>query len=377
MFGDTTRKFLGEHMPVAGLRALRHDPAGFPPDYWRRGAGLGWAALLVGEQDGGGAISARPLEDLAIVAYEFGRHAAPGPLASSNIVAGALSRSGSPQQRASILPGLLAGELVGTWCFAEPRPNDALGSVTTQAAVSADVRLSGVKAPVEAAAQAEQFLVTARSDGGLTQLLVPADAPGVTVTPMHSIDLTRRFAAVRFDDVELPPSAVLGEAGGAGSDVDWQLRVAVALTLAEMVGAMDRAFDITVRVGVRPLLLRPAARLVPGAQAPLRRHEDVAGGEPRHRRRRRAGGRAERAERLRALSSAAKAYVGHYGTELLQDCVQMHGGIGVTFEHDMHLYLRRVTLGSRLYGTVAEHRERLTAALEAQVEEETADDDRR
>ena len=134
MFGDTTRKFLGEHMPVAGLRGLRHDPAGFPPDYWRRGAGLGWTALLVSEQDGGGAISASPLEDLAVVAYEFGRHAAPGPLASSNIVAGALSRRGSPQQRAAVLPGLLAGELVGTWCFAEPRPNDALGSVTTQAA---------------------------------------------------------------------------------------------------------------------------------------------------------------------------------------------------------------------------------------------------
>jgi alkylation response protein AidB-like acyl-CoA dehydrogenase len=76
------------------------------------------------------------------------------------------------------------------------------------------------------------------------------------------------------------------------------------------------------------------------------------------------------------LLSAGKAYVGHYGVELVQDCVQLHGGIGVTFEHDLHLYLRRVTLGSRLYGSVAEHRERLTAALEAQVEEETTGDDR-
>jgi alkylation response protein AidB-like acyl-CoA dehydrogenase len=71
------------------------------------------------------------------------------------------------------------------------------------------------------------------------------------------------------------------------------------------------------------------------------------------------------------LLSAGKAYVGHYGVELIQDCVQLHGGIGVTYEHDLHLYLRRVTLDSRLYGSVAEHRERLTAALEAHVEEET------
>ena len=376
IFADTTRKFLGEQMPVAGLRALRHDQAGFPSDYWRQGAGLGWTALLVGEQDGGGSISDRPLEDLAIVAYEFGRHAAPGPLASSNVVAGAVSRSGSAEQRAAILPGLLAGELIGAWCFAEPRPDDALGSVKARAAILAGgVRLSGVKAPVEAAAQAAQFLVTVRSGGGLTQLLVPADAPGVTVTPMQSIDLTRRFAAVRFDDVELPRSAVLGEAGSAASDVDWQLRVAVALTLAELVGAMDRAFEITVQWAFdrysfgRPLAsYQELKHRFADMKMWLEASHAISDAAVR--------AVAEGAPNAWELLSAGKAYVGHYGIELLQDCVQMHGGIGVTFEHDMHLYLRRATLGSRLYGSVAEHRERLTAALEARVEEETADDRR-
>jgi alkylation response protein AidB-like acyl-CoA dehydrogenase len=86
---------------------------------------------------------------------------------------------------------------------------------------------------------------------------------------------------------------------------------------------------------------------------------------------------AEGAPNAWELLSAGKAYVGYHGIELLQDCVQIHGGIGVTFDHDMHLYLRRLTLGSRLYGSVTEHRERLTAALEAQVEEESPDDDRR
>jgi alkylation response protein AidB-like acyl-CoA dehydrogenase len=365
IFADSTRKFLGEHMPVAGLRALRDDPAGFPPAYWRGGAELGWTAVLVSEEDGAGSISASPVADLAIVAYEFGRHAAPGPLASSNVVAGALSRAGSPQQRVAILPGLLAGELMAAWCFAEPRPNDAFGSVAAQAEAGAGgVRVSGVKAPVEAAAQAAQFLVTARSGGGLTQLLVPADAPGVSVMPMRSLDLTRRFAAVRFDDVELPRSAVLGEVGGAGSEVDWQLRVAVALTLAEMVGAMDRySFgrplasyqELKHRFADMKLWLEASHAIADGAVRAV----------------------AESAPDAWELLSAGKAYVGHYGVELVQDCVQMHGGIGVTFEHDMHLFLRRVTLGSRLYGSVAEHRERLTAALEAQVEEEGADDDRR
>ena len=229
---------------------------------------------------------------------------------------------------------------------------------------------------MEAAAQAAQFLVTARSGGGLTQLLVPADAPGVTVTPMQSIDLTRRFAAVRFDDVELPASAVVGEAGGAGSDVDWQLRVAVALTLAEMVGAMDRAFEITVQWAFdrysfgRPLAsYQELKHRFADMKMWLEASHAIADGAVR--------AVAQGAPDAWELLSAGKAYVGHYGIELIQDCVQMHGGIGVTFEHDMHLYLRRATLGSRLYGSVAEHRERLTAALEAQVEEETADDDRR
>ncbi len=377
MFADATRKLLADRAPVADLRALRHDPGGFQSEYWRRGAGLGWTALLASEDDGGGSISASPLADLAIVAYELGRHAAPGPLVSSNVVAGALSRSGSPEQRGAILPGLLAGEQIGTWCFAEPRPNDALGAVTVHAAARAGgVRLSGVKAPVEAAAQAAHFLVTARSGDGLTQLLVPADAPGVAVTPMRSIDLTRRFAAVRFDDVELPASAVLGEVGGAGTAVDWQLRVAVALTLAEMVGAMDRAFEITVQWAFdrysfgRPLAsYQELKHRFADMKLWLEASHAISDGAVR--------AVAEGAPNAWELLSAGKAYVGHHGIELLQDCVQMHGGIGVTFDHDMHLYLRRVTLGSRLYGSVAEHRERLTAALEAQVGEEAADDRRR
>ena len=377
MFADVTRKFLDEQMPATGLRALRDDPAGYPAGYWRQGAELGWTALLASEQDGGGGISASPLADLALVAFEFGRHAAPGPLVSSNVVAGAVSRSGSPAQRAAILPGLLSGQLARAWCLAEPRPDDALGTVTAQAAVTADgVRLSGVKAPVEAAAQAGHLLVTARSGDGLTQLLVPADARGVSVTPMGSIDLTRRFATVRFDEVELPRSAVLGEVSQAGPDVDRQLRVAVALTLAEMTGAMDRAFEMTVQwafdrysFGLPLASYQELKHRFADMKLWLEASHAIADSAVR--------AVAGDAPNAWDLLSAGKAYAGHYGVELVQDCVQLHGGIGVTFDHDMHLYLRRVTVGSRLYGSVAEHRERLTAALEAHVEEEAADDERR
>jgi alkylation response protein AidB-like acyl-CoA dehydrogenase len=236
-FVETTRKYLSEKAPAADLRAMRDDPAGFSPEYWRQGAELGWTSLLVSEENGGGSISGRPIADLTLVAFEFGRHAAPGPLGPGAIVAGAISRRGDAAQRADLLPRLLAGGAIGAWAYAEPRPQQ-LGEVAVEAVVDGDtVRLTGIKAPVEAGGQADELLVTARTGDGLTQVLVPAGAPGVTVKPMGTVDLTRRFATISFDGVELPLSAVVGEVGAADPDVDWQLRVAIVLQLAEMVGA--------------------------------------------------------------------------------------------------------------------------------------------
>ena len=369
-FAETTRKFLGARVPASELRALRNDQSGFPPEYWAQGAELGWTSLLVSEEDGGGSISGRPLSDLALVAFEFGRHAAPGPLISSNVVAAAISRQGTAAQRAEVLPGLLSGEAIGSWCFAEPRPHNHLGEVTAQISASGgNLLLSGTKAPVEAGAQADHFLVTALTSGdgpGLAQVLVPVDTAGLTITPMHSVDLTLRFATATFDNVELPESALVGEWGQAQSEFDWQLRVAIALELAEMVGAMDKALEMTVewafdrysfgrplasyqelkhRFADMKLWLEASHAIADGALHAL---EDDAPGSW-------------------DLLSAGKAYIGHYGVDLVHDCVQMHGGIGVTFDHDLHLYLRRVVLGSRIYGSVNEHRERLTAALEESV----------
>jgi alkylation response protein AidB-like acyl-CoA dehydrogenase len=365
-FVDTTEKYLSVRTPVSELRALRDDPVGFHRDYWLQGAELGWTSLLVSEENGGGSISKSPLGDLALLAFVFGRHAAPGPLVSSNVVAGALSSGGTSAQRTDVLPGLLSGEALGSWCYGEPSPHDGLGDVTVSATLSGDtVSISGVKRPVEGGGNADVFLVTATTSGaaGLTQVLVNADTPGVTVKPMKGVDLTRRFATVGFDGVEVPASALVGEAGMADRAVDRQLRVAVALELAEMTGAMDKALEMTIEWAFdrysfgRPLasyqelkhrfadmkLWLEASHAI--SDAAVRAVEDDA-------------------PNAWDLLSAGKAYVGHYGVELVQDCVQLHGGIGVTFDHDLHLYLRRVVLGSALYGTVAEHRRRLTDHLE-------------
>jgi alkylation response protein AidB-like acyl-CoA dehydrogenase len=361
LFRETTARFLDEAVPVGEVRRLRDDPAGFDPAYWRQGAELGWTSLLVGEEAGGGSISGSGLVDLSLVAHEFGAHAAPGPLLPANVVGAAVARHDAGHE---LVGRLLSGEAVASWAYGEPVPNDRLGDVTLDIrADGADVVLTGVKRPVESAAQAGHLLVTGRTGDGLTQVLVPTDTPGVTLTPMASVDLTRRFWVVRFDGARVPATAVVGEVGRAADDVERQLQHAVVVTTAEAVGAMQRAFDLTLQWAFdrysfgRPLASYQALKhrfadmtcwLQAGHAAADAAAQAVADGHPD----------------AAKLASAALAYVGEYGSELMQECVQLHGGIGVTYEHDLHLFLRRHTVDRALYGTPAEHRRRVTTIVE-------------
>ena len=202
-----------------------------------------------------------------------------------------------------------------------------------------------------------------RPIGDWPKLVVPADAPGVTAVPVRSIDLVRRFARLRFEQVEVAGDAVLGEPGAVDGDVERQLQDAVVLQCAEMVGAIDRVFEFTLEYASDRVLLRPAAGLLPGAQAPVRRHEDVARGIPRLRRGGGPGGGHRVARCAAELVSVAKSYIGDHGPAILQDCVQLHGGIGVTWDHDLHLYLRRVVEDRAQFGTPRDHRHRVAGLI--------------
>ena len=365
MLAGTTRKFLEERASVGELRARRHDAAGFTFPDWTQGAELGWTSLLVSEEDGGGSISDRPLADLGLLAFEFGRSAAPGPLVDCNILAMALSRRGTAEQKATYLEPLMAGEQVGGWCYAEPAPNDALGVVTTFARQEGDgFVLSGVKYPVESAAEASMFLVVAQTDAGLTQFLLPRDRTGIELESGGGVDLTRRFSKVVFSDVHVRSDEVLGILGDAEADVHRQLLFATSLEMCSMLGAMQTAFDITVEWSFdrysfgRPLASYQAlkhrfADMKIWLEASHALVDDAIEGLQTD------------SPKAELQVSAAKAFLSSQGPELAQDCVQMHGGIGVTFEHDLHLYLRRIVLGSQLHGTVSDHRENLVALTAA------------
>ncbi|HEU5309455.1 MAG TPA: acyl-CoA dehydrogenase family protein [Acidimicrobiia bacterium] len=362
-FQETTRKFLEQAAPLTTVRALADDPAGFERAWWSRGAELGWTSFLVPEADGGGSLSGEGVVDLAIVAEEMGRLVSPGPLVPTNVVADAVARGGTPELQAEVLPAIVAGDVVAAWCIAGPRGGWDASGVAIEAVPDGDgMVLDGVSTPVEHAAQADELLVTARTTGGLTQCLVPASADGVVVDAIESVDLVRRFATVRFEGVPVSAARIVGEVGGAAAAVERQLHLTIVLQCAEVVGALDRVLDVTLEyLGDRSSFGRPLASY----QAIKHRIADMKMWiEGCH-------GVTELAVQAVQdddpdaveIVSAAASYLGDHAGEILQECTQLHGGIGVTWEHDLHLYLRRITLDRNLFGTPAQHRERIAAAI--------------
>jgi alkylation response protein AidB-like acyl-CoA dehydrogenase len=363
LFEETTRRFLDSQCPASKLRDLAGSKLGYEPSYWRQGAELGWTSLVVPEEAGGGSVSGSGVVDLTLIAYEFGQHAAPGPLGPVNLVAAALGRWGTDDQRDGPLAALLSGEKVAAWALAEPPPNDVLGRVTVEARPEGNsVILTGAKGPVEAGAQADYLMVTARREGRLCHVLVPPDAPGVTVTPLQGLDLSRRYARVDLDEVRVPASDMVDGAATAG---EWLVDLAVVVQMAEMVGAMQWALDTTLDWAFnRYSFGRPLASYqeIKHRFADMKMWLEASYAITERAARAVQDDSDDRAD----LVSAGKWYVGTYGAELMQDCVQIHGGIGVTFDHDLHIFLRRVTTNIPTYGSPAEHAVRLAQILEAQ-----------
>jgi alkylation response protein AidB-like acyl-CoA dehydrogenase len=362
LFLDTTRKFLTASWPVSAVRALIDDSAGFDRKVWATGSELGWTSMLVPDEHGGGTISGEGVADLAIVAEELGRFVFAGPVLPANVVAYGLARWGSEDLAKVHLPALAAGTEIAGWATAEGNDRwGADGLEMTAAPSGGGYRLEGLKSPVQDAHVADHLLVAARTPGGVTQFLVPADAPGLMISPLRGLDLARRFAQVRFDGVDVPSSAVVGEVDQAAEAVEKQLALAVALQCCETVGTTDRAFEMTLGyVKDRKAFGRP----IGSYQALKHRLADMLLWLESSKAAAVAAAKAVQFDvNGSAAASLAKAYIGDRCPVILRECLQMHGGIGYTWEHDLHFFMRRVESNAAIYGTPDYHRDRLAASL--------------
>jgi alkylation response protein AidB-like acyl-CoA dehydrogenase len=360
MLQDMSRRFFEDRSPVSAFRKLVDKGESFDPAIWREGAELGWVALFVPEAHGGIAEMSGGVIDAAVVAEEIGRVVYSGPWLSSFLAADAIARSGSEAQQAEWLPVLATGEKIAALAFAGPGVKDGISAGSVKASRQADgtIRLDGVAGWVEDAQLADMLLVTAGSAEGLSQVLVPAQAAGITVTALEALDLGKRIAEIRFDGVTVPASALLGEWGGAAAAFERQIQVAVALVCAETVGVTDRVFEFTMEwVMQRYAFNRP----IGSYQALKHRLAEHATNLE--------AAKAAAAYAARAVQdngsdaaiavSIAKSHCTRSATEILRDCLQMHGGIGMTWEHDIHLYLRRAVSSEQLWGSPAVHHDRL------------------
>jgi alkylation response protein AidB-like acyl-CoA dehydrogenase len=363
LFTTTSQAFLSKEASLRHVRELHAAGAAWDPAWWRRAAELGWTSLLVPEELGGGSVSGDGVADLAVVAELLGKTVAPGPLYPVSTVLSALVDCSERDTHTALIESLIAGDTVATWAVSEPRQGWApLQPAVTATAVDAEdrsFRIDGVKDRVEAGAQSAVLLVVARCSDGVRQFLVPTDAPGVRITPLQSVDLVKHYARVEFDGAMA--SAAVGSVAETAGLIDRQSQIAQVLQCAESVGILQTVFDFTVQWALdrhsfgRPLasyqvlkhgfadmkLWLEACRATTAAAV-----ADVAA----------------RAPDAGLSASIAKSYVGEVGGEIVQRCVQMHGGIGVTWEHDLHLYLRRITLYRSTFGTPEEHNVRVYQA---------------
>ncbi|MGH2795093.1 MAG: acyl-CoA dehydrogenase family protein [Actinomycetota bacterium] len=359
MLRDTTRRFLENELPVTKARETFEKAGAFDRDLWRRGAEIGWCASAIPDELGGGSVSGQGLIDLVAIAEEMGRFVFPGPFLGTNVVASAIAEFGSDQQRIAILPDIAAGAATAAWCFAEPAGVWDPGAIATTAKRNGgDVLIDGTKMYVDGARSATWLLVTARDGDDLVQVVVGADDPGVEITPLETLDPTRSLDEVILSGVRAPASAILGDPARSEEAIERQLQVALVLLCADSVGGADRVLEMAVAyakdreqfgrpIGSFQAIKHKAANMLLWLEASRAATYFAALAVE------------SRLDEAPLAVSAAKSYVGESTSLLAEEGLQIHGGIGFTWEHDVHLYLRRAKSNEVLYGDPSWHRERV------------------
>ena len=213
---DSTRRFLEKQHPLDALRPLLEAPEVVDRAVWQHGAELGWTSMMVPEANGGGSVTDQPLVDLMVIGEELGRVLYPGPFVPTNVVADAIARNGSPEQRVDVLPGIITGEIIAAWCSPSVGTTESASVGVDVTQVADGVRLDGVARYVHGGSVADIFLVAARTESGVCHVLVSASNVGVSIRCLEGLDLTRRLAEITFAGVLLPNSAIVVAEGSVG-----------------------------------------------------------------------------------------------------------------------------------------------------------------
>ncbi|MDR3534092.1 MAG: acyl-CoA/acyl-ACP dehydrogenase [Rhodopila sp.] len=337
MVRDTALDFFRERSPITALRKLRddNDPVGFSRDLWRQMAELGWTGFLVAEDDGGSAFG---MTGLAQVMEAAGRTLAATPLLSTALLgASLLSLGGTDDQKAEYLPPLLAGEHIFALALEEGSRHAPNQIALKAERDGAGYRLNGQKTFVLDGHIADILIVAARTAGGITLFLVPGES--TMRTRLTMVD-SRNAALVRLDNVAVGPEAILGHVDRGADLLDTVLDRARAGLSAEMLGSANEAFDRTVQylkdrkqfgvaIGSFQALKHRAAQMF--CEVEITRSAVLAA----------VAALDQNSNDAAALVALAKAKANETFYLCGNEGVQMHGGIGMTDEHEIGFFMKR------------------------------------
>ncbi len=363
MLDQTAKDFIKNDSPVTRMRQLRDDKdsIGYSKDMWRHMAELGWTCILFSEEDGGLGLG---MAEVVVVTEALGRGLAPEPFLSTVMLAGqALAIGGSEELREEWLGSIIEGDKVLAVAYQEKGGRFDLTRIATSAEKTSDgFRLNGEKTQVLDGFGADAIIVSARTSGedgdadGLTLFLVPKETSGMTITRQSRLD-SRNVALLNLKDVEVPESNVVGTVGQGGQLLSRVIDMATVALCGEMLGGMSAAFERTlsyikervqfdVVIGSFQALKHRAAKMF--MEIELVRSVVMAAARALD----------ENAENVERLISTTKARCSDAYVLITNEAVQMHGGIGMTDEEDVGLYMEHARASEMTFGDAAYHRDR-------------------
>ncbi|MFN8485010.1 MAG: acyl-CoA dehydrogenase family protein [Anaerolineae bacterium] len=359
MLRDQARDFLLNESPSALVRQAA-DGDGHSPDLWRQMADLGLLAVAIPEEYGGLGLG---MVEHALILEQIGRTLCPGPYFATTVLAAtAILSGGTEAQKGQYLSAIAAGDLIGTVALLEDEIAwDASGVHAQAAPAEGGYRLSGVKRFVPFANVAQFIIVPARiggPDGDVSLFLVDGATAGMTVTPLVSLDMTEKVFHVELADALVPAECVLGQPGQGAAVFDAVVQRAAVAAAAEMYGAARASLDMSVEyaktreqfgqpIGSFQAVKHKLADMLLDAEAAFAATYYAAWAQDDH------------GDEARIAAHVAKAYTNEAARKICGDAIQVHGGIGFTWEYDLHLYFKRAKHYEALYGDTQFHREKL------------------
>jgi alkylation response protein AidB-like acyl-CoA dehydrogenase len=360
MLRSSARDFLAKEAPMTYVRRMMDDDRGFTDELWRKMAELGWMGLILPETYGGAGLD---FVDMVVVLEEMGRVVLPGPFFSTVILAGvAIAEGGSPKQKETYLPKIADGSLKATLANMEPSGRwDADGIQLVAKPEGGGFVLDGTKLFVPDANVADVFVVAGRAPGsngtdGVSLFLVDAKAPGVAVTMLKTMDQTRKLGEVVFKNVKVGADALLGEAGKGWALLERVADRAKVGLAAEMCGGAQKVLEMSVEYAkVREQFGKPIGsfQAIQHKCANMLVEVESSKSITYYA----AWAVANDVAEAPLAAAMAKAYTSDAYRHTAGEGIQIHGGIGFTWEHDMHIFFKRAKSSEVSFGDATWNRE--------------------